>query len=125
MSLGSDKKYAPMQTTFSTLFYPRGNDIDNNGNASIYTRITVNGRRSEFSLRRKIPLTKWSPDAGKMRGTYVKVRELNSFGTRYEEAKWNSKTLGLYPRPLWVNFYSRNVNVCDEEILKTQFKNSH
>jgi hypothetical protein len=41
-----------MQTTFSTLFYPRGNDIDKNGNAPIYTRITVNGKRSEFSISR-------------------------------------------------------------------------
>ena len=44
-----------MQTTFSILFYPRGNDIDKNGNAPIYSRITVNGKRSEFSVRRKVP----------------------------------------------------------------------
>ncbi len=68
-----------MQTTFSILFYPRGNDIDNNGNAPIYARITVNGKRSEFSIRRKVLLTKWNSDAGKIRGTTSDVRELNKY----------------------------------------------
>lgn len=68
-----------MQTTFSMLFYPRGNDIDNNGNAPIYARITVNGKRSEFSIRRKVLLTKWNSDAGKIRGTTSGVRELNNY----------------------------------------------
>ena len=45
-----------MQTTFSTLFYPRGNDIDKNGNAPIYLRITINGKRSEFNIKRKYTL---------------------------------------------------------------------
>ncbi len=70
-----------MQTTFSILFYPRGNDIDRNGNAPIYARITVNGKRSEFSIKRKVLLTKWNSDAGKMRGTTSEVRELNKYMT--------------------------------------------
>lgn len=68
-----------MQTTFSTLFYPRENDIDKNGNAPIYLRITVNGKRSEFSIKRKIPLTKWNSEAGKLRGTVQEARELNRY----------------------------------------------
>lgn len=70
-----------MQTTFSILFYPRGNDIDKNGNAPIYARITVNGKRSEFSIKRKVLLTKWNSEAGKMRGTTSDVRELNKYMT--------------------------------------------
>ncbi|MFD0835970.1 site-specific integrase [Mariniflexile aquimaris] len=68
-----------MQTTFSILFYPRGNDIDKNGYAPIYARITVNGKRSEFSIRRKVQLTRWNSDAGKIRGTTPDVRELNKY----------------------------------------------
>lgn len=68
-----------MQTTFSVLFYPRGNDIDKNGNAPIYLRITVNGKRSEFSIRRKVLLTKWNSEGGKVRGTTAGVRELNRY----------------------------------------------
>ncbi|MDO6759162.1 site-specific integrase [Tamlana sp. 2_MG-2023] len=68
-----------MQTTFSILFYPRGNDIDKNGYAPVYARITVNGKRSEFSIRRKVQLTRWNSDAGKIRGTTPDVRELNKY----------------------------------------------
>jgi len=68
-----------MQTRFSVLFYPRGNDIDKNGNAPIYLRITVDGKRSEFSIRRKALLTKWNSEAGKVRGTTIDVRELNRY----------------------------------------------
>jgi len=68
-----------MQTTFSTLFYPRGNDIDNNGSAPIYLRITVNGKRSEISIKRKVILSKWSSEAGKVKGSAQEVRELNRY----------------------------------------------
>ncbi len=68
-----------MQTTFSVLFYPRGNDIDKNGNAPIYMRITVDGKRSEFSIKRKVLLTRWNSEGGKVRGTTASVRELNRY----------------------------------------------
>jgi len=68
-----------MQTTFSILFYPRGNDVDKNGNAPLYSRLTVNGKRSEFSIKRKISLSKWNSEAGKIRGTTSDVREINRY----------------------------------------------
>ena len=60
-------------------FYPRGNDVDKNGNASLYARITVNSKRSEFSIKRKVLLSRWNAVAGKMRGTTSEVRELNRY----------------------------------------------
>lgn len=68
-----------MQNTFSLLFYPKRNDIDNDGNTPIYLRITVNGKRSEISINRKIPLNKWNSIAGKIKGTTSDVRELNQY----------------------------------------------
>ncbi len=68
-----------MQNSFSILFYPRGNDVDKNGKTSIYLRITVNGKRSEASIKRKVLLRKWNSDAGKMRGTTSNIRELNRY----------------------------------------------
>lgn len=68
-----------MKSSFSILFYPRGNDVDNLGNAPIYSRITVNGKRSEFSIKRKVSLEKWNPEAGKMKGTSLEARELNRY----------------------------------------------
>lgn len=68
-----------MLFTFSILFYPRGNDMDKDGNAPIYARITVNGKRSEFSIRRKLSLDKWSSEAGKAKGSSNESRELNKY----------------------------------------------
>src|SRR5690606_3442342 len=49
------------------------------GNAPIYARITVNGKRSEFSIKRKVLLEKWSSVAGKIKGTSSEARELNRY----------------------------------------------
>ena len=68
-----------MQTTFSTLFYPRGNAVDTNGQAPLYLRITVNGQRSELSIKRKVLLSKWNSNAGKMKGTSNDARALNRY----------------------------------------------
>lgn len=68
-----------MQTRFSVLFYPRGNDIDKNSNAPIYLRITVDGKRSELSIKRKVLLTRWNSEGGRVRGTAADVRELNRY----------------------------------------------
>src|SRR5690606_20336653 len=73
------KKYAPMINTFSILFYPRGNDVDKNGKAPIYLRITVNGRRSEISIKRKVLLEKWNSIAGKSNGKTQDVVDLNRY----------------------------------------------
>ncbi len=66
-----------MQTIFSVLFYLRGNDIDKSSNTSIYLRIIVNSKRSEFSIKRKVLLSKWNSEAGNIRGRITDVRELN------------------------------------------------
>ncbi len=68
-----------MQPTFSVLFYPKGSNIDKNGMIPIYSRITIDGKRSEFSIGRKVLLSKWNSDAGKIRGTTSNVRELNRY----------------------------------------------
>lgn len=54
------------------------NDIDKNGKAPIYLRITVDGKRSKLSLKRKIVLSKWNSEAGKMKGTSEEARSINN-----------------------------------------------
>ncbi|HUH27141.1 site-specific integrase [Gelidibacter sp.] len=73
-----------MQSSLSIIFYPRGNDVDKHGNAPIYARITVNGKRSEFSIRRKVALDKWSSEGGKIRGNSVEAREFNRYLTEIQ-----------------------------------------
>ncbi|WP_445956556.1 Arm DNA-binding domain-containing protein, partial [Yeosuana sp.] len=46
------------QNTFSTLFLVQSSRAINN-EAPLYARITVNGKRIDISLKRKIPLQLW------------------------------------------------------------------
>tara|TARA_R110002074_G_scaffold19509_2_gene62102 strand:+ start:237 stop:1487 length:1251 start_codon:yes stop_codon:yes gene_type:complete len=66
-----------MKNTFSILFYPKQSDVDKEGESPIYMRITVNGKRSELSIQRKIDVSRWNPKAGKIRGTTEDVKNLN------------------------------------------------
>ena len=68
-----------MSRTMNMLFYPKRRDSDIDGNVTLYARITINGRRSEFSLRRKVDEERWSAVGGKLRGTTKEVSAMNRF----------------------------------------------
>lgn len=65
-------------STFSILFWAdlaRAKDRQ----ASIYARITVNGKRATLSLKRKVPVSDWDAHKGRARGTNQNTRILNSY----------------------------------------------
>lgn len=66
-----------MKNTFSTLFYPKRNDVDKRGKAPLYLRITVNGKRCELSTQRKVDLSKWDSTKEILKGKTAATRELN------------------------------------------------
>lgn len=68
-----------MFETFSILFYLLRNKVTKDGTAPIYLRITVNGKRSQLSIKRKIDVKKWNSEAGKVTGTTKDIRELNRY----------------------------------------------
>lgn len=74
----SIKRYF-MKNTFSVLFYPKRRDSDLPDKASVYMRVTVNGRRSELSINRKINVSKWNHKAEKLSGTKEEVKDFNSY----------------------------------------------
>ena len=61
------------------LFWLRKSKTDENGQSPIYVRLTLEGRRSEFSLGRKVQSTKWLPKAGIAKGTSEEARTLNNY----------------------------------------------
>lgn len=65
-------------STFSILFWA---DLarTKDGQASIYARITVNGKRSTLSLKRKVPVSDWDAHKGRARGTNQSTRLLNNY----------------------------------------------
>lgn len=67
-----------MKAKVSILFYAKRAKTNVNGLVPIYSRITVNGKRIELTTGRCVELSKWSADAGKMKGTTDEARSINS-----------------------------------------------
>lgn len=69
-----------MQTnsTFSIIFFTR-KSRSVIGKLSIYARITVNGKRSEISLKRTVLINEWDSSKNRGRGNSYKMRILNTY----------------------------------------------
>tara|TARA_R110002124_G_scaffold138576_5_gene302073 strand:- start:7133 stop:8398 length:1266 start_codon:yes stop_codon:yes gene_type:complete len=65
-------------STFSILFWADFSRAKNE-QASIYARITVNGKRATISLKRKVLVSNWDVHKNRARGTNQKSRILNSY----------------------------------------------
>ncbi|MBW8198200.1 site-specific integrase [Flagellimonas abyssi] len=63
----------------SLLFYLRKYKQDRIGRSTIYVRITIDGKRAEFSTRRKVHPSAWDAAYGKVLGFSQEVRQLNSY----------------------------------------------
>ncbi|GGK48498.1 MULTISPECIES: site-specific integrase [Flavobacteriaceae] len=68
-----------MKSSFTHLFYIKKSKADVNQKANIYLRITVNGKRSELSIDRKVPIDKWNQDANRVRGFSKEAQEINQY----------------------------------------------
>ena len=66
-----------MNTSVSILFYIKRAKANNLGVCPIYTRITVNAKRFEFSTNKYINPDKWSSGASKVKGTTQEARTIN------------------------------------------------
>lgn len=67
-----------MKTKVSILFYAKKAKASVNGLVPIYTRITIDGKRIELSTNRFVEISKWSVEAGKMKGSSEEARSINS-----------------------------------------------
>ncbi len=64
--------------TFTIIFFTRKLSTSPD-KLSIYTRITVNGQRSEISLKRSIQVNQWDNKKSRCRGNTTKIRFLNAY----------------------------------------------
>jgi len=67
-----------MNTSVSILFYIKRAKTNNLGVCPIYTRVTVNAKRFEFSTNKYINPDKWSSEGNKIKGTTEEARTINS-----------------------------------------------
>lgn len=77
------KKSKIMEANFSLLFFVRNTRIYNN-KVPIYIRVTVNGKRSEISANRKVPVNLWNSNAGKTNGNSSEAHLINRYLNKVE-----------------------------------------
>jgi hypothetical protein len=65
--------------SFSVLFWTNKAKADNNGLVPLYARVTVEGKRAEISLKKKLSLKKWDVRTGFMKGSGEDVRITNKY----------------------------------------------
>ena len=68
-----------MNKTFRFLFYLKKSKINTKGKCPIYLRITIDGKRTEISVKRNITIEKWSVEANRAIGRTEDIRELNTY----------------------------------------------
>lgn len=66
------------QSTFSVLYWVYAQRATNNL-AVIYARITLNGRKLNISLKRKVDVNLWDPKKQRVKGTCSKSKDINQF----------------------------------------------
>ena len=68
-----------MNYSFSQLFYLKRRQLEKHVKVPIYLRLTVNGRRTEVSISKKIDPEKWNAKTGRMRGSGSQAVALNQY----------------------------------------------
>ena len=63
--------------TFSILFWINSSRSTNN-KADLFLRITVNGRRANIGLKRKVLIDQWDKKAKKVKGTNAQAKAINN-----------------------------------------------
>jgi hypothetical protein len=66
--------------SFGLIYYlKKSKDENPDSLAAIYMRITVNGQRTEISMKKSIKVDNWDNTAGKVKGKKEEIRNTNEF----------------------------------------------
>lgn len=68
-----------MKTKITLHFYAKSTKANSAGLLPIYVRLTVDGKRLEYSTKKFIESSKWSSELCKMKGTTEEARSINSY----------------------------------------------
>ena len=70
---------AMQRNYFTVLFFLKKSKLLKNGEAPIYMRITINGKRAEVQIKRSIDVTKWNTQKECAIGREKKYQEINHY----------------------------------------------
>lgn len=68
-----------MKTKITLHIYAKSTKANAAGQFPIYIRITIDGKRLEFSTKKFVDFAKWSPELSKMKGNSEETRSLNEY----------------------------------------------
>ncbi|WDT68033.1 site-specific integrase [Cloacibacterium sp. TD35] len=68
-----------MNAKVSVLFYAKKSKTKSNLRVPIYLRITVNGKRAEFSTGKDVEISKWSSAQNRLKGNSEEARAINKY----------------------------------------------
>jgi site-specific recombinase XerD len=68
-----------MNTKISVLFYAKKSKAKSNLQVPVYLRITVNGKRAEFSTGKNVDVSKWSSEMSRLKGNSEEARSKNKY----------------------------------------------
>ena len=67
-----------MKTKITTHFYAKNTKGNASGQLPVYVRLTVDGKRFEYSTKKFIEPSKWSSELSRMKGSSEEARSINS-----------------------------------------------
>ncbi|MDT3403598.1 site-specific integrase [Mucilaginibacter terrae] len=71
------------KSTFGVIFYLRKYKAVKSGRVPIYARITVNGRRTDLSVKRSVEPANWNEHKGMAKGSREEISKLNKYLEEY------------------------------------------
>jgi hypothetical protein len=74
--------------TFGVTFYLRKYKMTTDGKAPIYVRITVNGHRTDLSVKRSIDSANWNAKKGMAKGSREEIAKLNNYLEQLGRVLW-------------------------------------
>ena len=68
-----------MKAKITLHIYAKTTKANTSGQLPIYIRLTVDGQRFEFSSKKFVDKSKWSPELSKMKGNSEEARTINNY----------------------------------------------
>ena len=84
-----------INSTFGVLFYLKVQKVSAQGKMPICARVTVNGKRTEISVKRSVTASEWDAKKGMSRGSRKEIAELSMFISQFK-----AKIISIYQQML-------------------------
>jgi hypothetical protein len=67
------------RATFTVLFFVKRTKKQRDGKIPIFTRLTINGQRVEFAVKKSVSKANWDKRRGKVRGNSKEAKQTNAY----------------------------------------------